>query len=575
VGHGANKAIFAKVFTLFQANPKKLIYLKCIIKYFPPEIVSQTVTTLIQTIKDCYQGDDRIQLVKEMGVQLIRQPPKKSQSKLDFLNFGWECMNAAKNPDVYMDCAVVLVEFAIKNMSSQAVNMFIREIFKKFGDFALSGTSDALFKKLEFLLVKVMVTAKDFSELIGFENLLGLLNYFSSSVKNKLCEMMLSFFVENHKQLQDGFLIHSIFTIAKTMHDKIDSMSEEAEIRRISALICKIIKKIDFGKDLDKTLNVYTTARGTFINLEEVTETLIYLTNRLATRAHSLVRGKHNQKTLSFVKACIAYSHITIPTLDSVEKQLNYFLQTAEVALLNGLISETDSLLKGILATIDENWEALRNKQYVADLLSNVLGFLVVVPSNPETSYFQLMEGVLTIIKDREWPQGSEQMRVRLYLNGISYLSTQMQHTLPYTLANVDSNDKIFIGNDDFTREGNQLMDFLFDQVLDIVSKLNEVKSHNLVALHEICLMAANTLVAHCQLTKKVENFINKLFKMADGYVTEYNQVHADKKSKAYITKTYEAFKKKKDQQGPATKQESQQEAPRAASSGQRVMMTS
>jgi hypothetical protein len=40
-----------------------------------------------------------------------------------------------------------------------------------------------LFKKLEFLLVKVMMTSNDFSELIGFENLLGLLNYFPAVEK--------------------------------------------------------------------------------------------------------------------------------------------------------------------------------------------------------------------------------------------------------------------------------------------------------------------------------------------------------------------------------------------------------
>jgi len=51
-------------------------------------------------------------------------------------------MAQATKPEQYMDCAVVLVEFAIKNMSSQAVNLFIKEIFKKFGDFALAGTSD-------------------------------------------------------------------------------------------------------------------------------------------------------------------------------------------------------------------------------------------------------------------------------------------------------------------------------------------------------------------------------------------------------------------------------------------------
>lgn len=45
---------------------------------------------------------------------------------------------------------------------------------------------------------------------------------------------------------------------------------------RVSKIICKIIRRIDHGKDLDKTLNDYTNARGMFINLDEVTETLVY-----------------------------------------------------------------------------------------------------------------------------------------------------------------------------------------------------------------------------------------------------------------------------------------------------------
>lgn len=232
-----------------------------------------------------------------------------------------------------------------------------------------------------------MVTASDFSELIGFENLLGLLNYFPGSVKNKLCEMMLKFFVDHHPKLQDGFLIHSIFQIAKTLHDKIDSMSSDAEVSRISKTVSKIIRKIDFGKDLDKTLNVLTTARGMFINLDEVTETLISTVIQLSSKAHAIIKGKHTQRTLSFVKACIAYAHITIPTLENMDKQIQYFLLTAQVALLNGLIGETDSLLKGVLATIDENFDTKKTEK-TADIVLNMLGFMVIVPSNPETSFF-------------------------------------------------------------------------------------------------------------------------------------------------------------------------------------------
>lgn len=71
-------------------------------------------------------------------------------------------------------------------------------------------------------------------------------------------------------------------------------MSSDDEIKRISKTICKIVRKIDFGRDLDKTLNVYTTARGLFINLDEVTEALISAVISLAAKAHSFVKGKHS-----------------------------------------------------------------------------------------------------------------------------------------------------------------------------------------------------------------------------------------------------------------------------------------
>jgi len=104
---------------MYEANPKKAIYLKSIIRYFPSEMIaSATTTTLLPAIKEHFVSeDDRLMLIKELGMTLLRSPPKKNQSKLDFINFGWECMNKATKPEVYMDCAIVLLEFAIKNLN--------------------------------------------------------------------------------------------------------------------------------------------------------------------------------------------------------------------------------------------------------------------------------------------------------------------------------------------------------------------------------------------------------------------------------------------------------------------------
>lgn len=177
-------------------------------------------------------------------------------------------------------------------------------------------------------------------------------------------------------------------------------MSQQSEIDRVSKIICKIIRRIDHGKDLDKTLNDYTNARGMFINLDEVTETLVYSALQLASRCHALTKGQHNGKTQTFVKACIAYAHITIPTLENVQKQVNLFFLSAQVALLNGLIGETESLLRAVLATLSENFkDTPMDLAYTTQVVLRMLGFLVVVPSNPEAHYFEIVEGIMQLMK--------------------------------------------------------------------------------------------------------------------------------------------------------------------------------
>ena len=58
-------------------------------------------------------------------------------------------------------------------------------------------------------------------------------------------------------------------------------------------------------------------------------------------------------------------------------------------------------------------------------------------------------------------------------------------------------------------------------------------------------------MIGNCQMTKKIENFINKLFKMADGYLAEYSKLpvtaNSEKLSRNMINLTFESFRKKKD----------------------------
>ena len=135
----------------------------------------------------------------------------------------------------------------------------------------------------------------------------------------------------------------------------------------------------------------------------------------------------------------------------------------AQVALLNGLIGETDSLCKAVLANLDENFNPMIGElQKTADVLLTFLGFLVIVPSDPERDFFQLANGVINLLQ-KDWSHDQTHMlKVKIYAALVSYLSSQTQQKLPYSVAYVNSNDAVFIGNQDFMKEANEMLDYCF-----------------------------------------------------------------------------------------------------------------
>lgn len=92
----------------------------------------------------------------------------------------------------------------------------------------------------------------------------------------------------------------------------------------MSSLLTSFITTIDMGSDLERSLSLYVDFRAAFPNLDLVLDCLVHCVLRLAMRAHAVVtRGAkaqrrpvgHTKKTGAFVKACLAYCHITIPSL--------------------------------------------------------------------------------------------------------------------------------------------------------------------------------------------------------------------------------------------------------------------
>ena len=59
-----------------------------------------------------------------------------------------------------------------------------------------------------------------------------------------------------------------------------------------------------------------------------------------------LVKCNHTRKTAAFIRACVAFCFITIPSLDNPLSALNLYLLSGTVAIANGALSQgSESLL--------------------------------------------------------------------------------------------------------------------------------------------------------------------------------------------------------------------------------------
>ena len=115
-----------------------------------------------------------------------------------------------------------------------------------------------------------------------------------------------------------------------------------------------LCEQIDFGKDLEQHLSILVDCRASFPNLDLVKDRLVLAALRLCAKTLKLVKGRHNKKTLGFVKGCFAFAHITIPSIDDVRARLTLFKLAGEVALMHLCLPQADTFFKAVIQEILE-----------------------------------------------------------------------------------------------------------------------------------------------------------------------------------------------------------------------------
>ncbi len=104
--------------------------------------------------------------------------------------------------------------------------------------------------------------------------------------------------------------------MARAVHDNLDAFSSAEDTSSSSTLLCTLIEKVDFGKDVERTLDALSNFRQVFTNVDEVTAVLVERTLSLAEVVLTSRGGGAHPATAAFLRTVFSSAALTIPSID-------------------------------------------------------------------------------------------------------------------------------------------------------------------------------------------------------------------------------------------------------------------
>jgi len=534
VGKNATKELFQSMLQHYRQHCNDAMVLGHIIEAFDASHYAHGSLGMVALIKSAIESfKTTSDVFADFGKQLAAFPPPEEQ-RMAVLNEVWKVVSKAGSGDKlasYVRCSAVWMELAQRHYTERELLILLSDLTAKLGEVE-GELSDDILRVLENILSSLLGKSGTFgTTVLTSEHLLKIMDMFKGPRKVNLCMDVLDAFRRTHTTTGDAVLINTMIDIGRNLHDSIDMLSSEGDRRHISKLLNGFIGKIDFGKDLEQQLNTYVECRAIFCNLDMVKDKLVVGVIELAHRAYTIMHGTHSKKTAAFTKACLAYCHITIPSIRSVSRKLELLLHCANCALLNQCLPQTDTFLKAAITLIPEmppneevDGKRVHTETRLAAYLSSLLSTLVLVPGHPDHGPFYIVQGLLNAVPKYPW-QAHTGAQTRVYINMLALLATYAQKKFPYSLPHVESNDVLYCSAPGYAFDLAQQTSRCVEEILKQLTALGETAATNSsakTAQARLVLDTINQITCRMELNKGVGDLLVKMLGLANTHRSSF-----------------------------------------------------
>ncbi|KAJ0045103.1 hypothetical protein Pint_04081 [Pistacia integerrima] len=433
---------------LFGSNPYVSVILHHLLKELPTEIVSSNAVEILRLI-ECSNDDSFDQCLNHrlLGFRLSESKPTIGiihavvDRIIQVVTVYDKLDDYLKVVDAYVD--IILQDRMCKCFISICL---LRSIFSESNDWQdnhlntiLEGISERACCKeivedevvgLQSILTKFLSHFRNLEDVLALGHFLEILDVMYGSSQNFIYMQILSMATRNGN-IHDPTTVHLLFQICQSLHDGMDFANmKDDDHQQPARLISRFVQMVDYGVEMEGHLTFLVECRGTFGGINELKETLVHSSNCLVTKAM-----KDGRKHLSFVKSCIAFSEVTIPSISTHIRQLNLYLETAEVAMLAGLVSHADGLIDSAVSCL-KSVDLINGFQAQADVdeivisIRKLCSLLVMVPGNPELGVTSTLKNILPLVNSQSWM--TSRMKIRIFSAILSLSATLSQNKLPY-----------------------------------------------------------------------------------------------------------------------------------------------
>ncbi|KAG6689736.1 hypothetical protein I3842_11G189400 [Carya illinoinensis] len=439
-----------------------------LLKELPAEVVTSNAMEILHIIEcsNDYSFDQCLNY-RLLGFRLSE---RRSQMDIihDVVDKVIQVLSQNSSLDEYLKIVDAYVDIVLQNQMDNHLNTILGGILNRACNKAVA--EDEL-ESLQTILMKLLNHFKGLEDVFALNHFLEILDIMHGSSRSFVNMHILNLATRN-SSISDPTTIQLLFEISQALHDDLDFLNAKGDDNQPARLISR------------------------FVHME----TLVHSSNCLAIKAL-----KDAKKHLSFVKSCIAFGEVTLPSISAQIKQLNLYLETAEVALVCGLVSHSDGLIDSAISCLLSldcvDGSRTTDIEGILSAIQKLFCLLIMVPGNPEQGVTYFANNILALVNSSSWMTPA--MRTRIFCTTLTLTATLSQNKLPYHAVHgeIFGNDLLFFGDSSYLHELVLLSESVLQNVVDSIQKEPSPAGRGCIAL-EACNCIASSFVVSPEISQ-------------------------------------------------------------------------